>query len=91
MNDKDVIEKVLFYHLEIMIFDNKEHYSLIRAVMYKNKAEPGEEYYEGEEYYDGEWHSYSGAFSYYPDPTPGDFIDEVRAEEVMKIIDKEIR
>lgn len=85
MNDKDVIEKVLFYHLEIMLFDNKENYSLIRAVMYKDKAD-----YEGEEYYNGEWHPYSGAFSYYPDPTPGDFIDELRAEEIMKIIDQKI-
>ncbi|HCN51493.1 MAG TPA: hypothetical protein DIT10_20805 [Chryseobacterium sp.] len=90
MNEKGTIEKVLFYHLEIMLFDNKENYSLIRAVMYKDKAEPGEEYYEGEEYYNGEWHSYSGAFSYYPDPTPGDFIDELRAEEIMKIIDQKI-
>lgn len=90
MNGKYTVERVLFYHFDIDIFGDEEKYSLIRAVMYKNKAEPGEEYYEGEEYYNGEWHPFKGALSYYPDPTPGEFIDEARAKEIMKIIDQEI-
>ncbi|MEJ5102673.1 MULTISPECIES: hypothetical protein [Chryseobacterium] len=84
MNEKDTIESVLFYHFERDIIDNKEDYSLIRVVTYKNKGQ------QGEEYYNGEWHSYKGAYSYYPDPTPGEFIDEARAKEIMKIIDQEI-
>ncbi|MCS4301037.1 hypothetical protein [Chryseobacterium sp. BIGb0232] len=84
MNGKDTIERVLFYHLDIDIFDNEEEYSLLRAVMYKDKAKPGEEYY------NGEWYPFKGALSYYPDPTPGEFIDEARAKEIMKIIDQEI-
>ncbi|REC62501.1 hypothetical protein DRF65_10435 [Chryseobacterium pennae] len=90
MNGKDTIERVLFYFLDIDTFDNEKDYSLLRAVMYKDKAKPGEEYYEGEAYYNGEWHPFKGALSYYPDPTPGEFIDEVRAKEIMKIIDQEI-
>jgi hypothetical protein len=90
MHDKYTVEKVLFYHLDTDTFDHEEEYSLLRAVMYKNKAKPGEEYYEGEAYYNGEWHPFNGALSYYPDPTPGEFIDEARAKEIMKIIDQEI-
>ena len=43
MNKKYTVERVLFYHLDIDIFDNEEDYSLLRAVMYKDKAD-----YEGE-------------------------------------------
>lgn len=90
MKGKYIVESVLFYHLDTDIFDGKEEYSLLRVVVYKGKAEPGKGYYEGEEYYNGEWHPFKGALSYYPDPTPGEFIDEARAKEIMKIIDQEI-
>jgi hypothetical protein len=43
----------------------------------------------GETYYNKRWHEFPQINSYYPDPSPGEFIDGVKAEEIMKIIDKE--
>ncbi|SDJ08953.1 hypothetical protein [Chryseobacterium jejuense] len=43
----------------------------------------------GETYYNEQWHEFPQLNSYYPDPTPGVFIDEEKAKEIMKIIDKE--
>ena len=45
--------------------------------------------FEGEIYYEGKWHPENGVLSYFPDPSPGIFIDEEKALEIMKIIDKE--
>lgn len=85
MNKKDTIEKILYYHFEIERICDKENYSLLRAVMYKDTG------LQGEEYYNGEWHREQAALSYYPDPTPGEFVDEIRAKEIMKRIDEEVR
>lgn len=85
MNKKDTVEKILYYHFEIENICNKENYSLLRAVIYKDTG------LQGEEYYNGEWHREKAALSYYPDPTPGEFVDEIRAKEIMKIIDEEVR
>ncbi len=84
MNNEDEIEKILYYYLDQTTIAGTEEYSLLRAVMYKNKGQ------QGEEYFNGEWHPFDGALSYYPDPTPGQFIDEAKAQEIMKIIDREI-
>lgn len=86
MNEKDTIKEILFYHLDIDEEDGEKYYSLLRAVMYKNR----EGYYKGEVYYNSEWHPSKAALTYYPDPTPGEFIDEARAREIMKIIDHEM-
>lgn len=70
--------KVLFYHLMEDVIDGKLEYSLIRVIDW-----------EGQEYFEGKWQSYPGAMSYYPDPTPGDFIDEEKAKEIMDLIDEQ--
>ena len=70
------------YILESTVVDGVEQFSLARIVMYDDKG------LQGEEYYDGEWHQFDGALSYMHDPSPGDFIDEARAREIMTIIDK---
>jgi hypothetical protein len=70
------------YILLKTIFDEKEDINLIRIRMYRGAG------VEGEEYFNGDWHSYDGALSYLPDPSPGDFIDEQEAMEVMKLIDQ---
>jgi hypothetical protein len=70
------------YILEKVIYKEKERISLIRIRMDEGTG------VEGEEYFDGDWHRYDGALSYLPDPSPGDFIDEEEAMEVMKLIDQ---
>lgn len=52
MDKKDKIERVLYYHLEKEIIDNKENYSFGRAEMYKENGQ------QGEKYYNGKWHSF---------------------------------
>jgi hypothetical protein len=70
------------YHLEKSVIDDKEEVSLIRIKMLHGAG------IEGEEYFNGKWHPYHGALSYLPDPSPGDFIDEQEAKEVMKQLDQ---
>jgi hypothetical protein len=70
------------YVLLKTIVDEKEEISLIRIRIYRGVG------VEGDEYFNGEWHPYNGALSYLPDPSPGDFIDEQEAMEVMKLIDQ---
>lgn len=70
------------YHLEKSVIDDKEEVSLIRIKMLSGAG------IEGEEYFNGKWHPYPGALSYLPDPSPGDFIDEQQAMEVMKQLDQ---
>lgn len=71
------------YIFEEYIFNNMKMLSLLRIVEHHNIG------LQGEEYVDGEWHKYNGALSYLPDPSPAEFIDEARAIEVMKLIDKQ--
>ena len=70
------------YILEKTVVNDKEELGLIRIKMH------GRAPMEGEEYFNGKWHPYPGALSYLPDPSPGDFIDEEEAKEVMKQIDQ---
>ena len=74
--------KVDRYILEKSVIDGKEEVSLARIVMHEGKG------LKGEEYYDGRWHPFDGALSYMHDPSPGDFITEQEAIEVMKLIDQ---
>jgi len=83
MNERKKIIEVVYYVLKKTIFEGQELTSLLRAVIYEDEGQQGEEYFEGK------WHDFPGALTYYPDPSPGDFIDEERAKEIMKIIDQE--
>lgn len=76
--------KVEKYILEKDISDDGiEKVSLARIVIYDDIGQ------QGEEYFDGKWHPFDGALSYIPDPSPGEFINEEHAMEIMKQIDRE--
>jgi len=70
------------YILERTDVDDKEEISLIRIRMFQGAG------VQGEEYFGGKWHPYDGALSYLPDPSPGDFIDEQEAMEIVRQIDQ---
>lgn len=69
------------YILERDVFEGEEVIRLMRIVMSQSEG------LQGEVYWKGNWHPHPGALSYIPDPSPGDFIEEEQAIEVMKEID----
>ncbi|TZF99219.1 hypothetical protein FW781_04645 (plasmid) [Chryseobacterium panacisoli] len=81
MNKEKEIIKIIDF---IYVHDDEAGFKeLHRRVVYDKIGEIGETYY------DKQWHEFPQINSYYPDPTPGEFIDEEKAKEIMKIIDKE--
>jgi len=83
MNNEQKIIKVIYYVLDQSVYDGMESVNLLRVAVYEGTGQ------QGEEYYDGEWHRFDGALSYYPDPSPGVYIDEEKAKEIMQLIDRE--
>lgn len=75
--------KVDKYIFEKYVEDGEEEFHLCRIVLFEGIG------LRGEEYYDGRWHPFPGALSYMTDPSPGEFIDEVQARDVMARIDRE--
>lgn len=81
MNEEKEIIKIIDF---IYVHDDETGFKeLHRRVLYNQLGEIGETYY------NKQWHEFSQINSYYPDPTPGEFIDEAKAEEIIQIIDKE--
>ena len=81
MNKQKEIIKIIDF---IYVHDDETAFKeLHRRVIYDQTGETGDPYY------NKQWHEFPQINSYYPDPSPGEFIDEVKAEEIMKIIDKE--
>lgn len=78
--EKEIIKIIDFIYVH---GDEAGFKELHRRVIYDQTGEIGETYY------NGQWHEFPQINSYYPDPTPGEFIEETIAKEIMKIIDKE--
>lgn len=66
------------YILEKDIVDGVERVHLMRIVFIDGVG------FRGEAYYGGRWQPYPGALSYMHDPSPGEFIDEEEAMEVIR-------